>query len=78
MRTLKSYEVVAENYAVVTLDDDSTFGQCLLPGDQSSIDEQIKLAVYRQQPAVTETVTLGVRSKADVDALTADVLNRKG
>lgn len=73
--TLKNYAIVDKSedgalYAVVSLEDGSTFGQWALPGTTEEIDAQIKDAVKRQaaSPASQDMPVGAVRTMADIAA----------
>jgi hypothetical protein len=50
---MKSYKLISPNYAVVTLDDGSTFGQVIVGKTVSEIEAEIRLGCERAKPAIT-------------------------
>ena len=75
---LQSYQLTAEileddsRYAVVTLDDESTFGQIVAPGELEDIDRQIESAVERYETervrAVLPNIQPVTRTAIEIEA----------
>lgn len=51
---MKSYKLVEPDYAVVTLEDGSTFGQMVVGKNKDEIEAEIRAGCERVQPSVSE------------------------